>query len=140
MRRLFTNVISVFITTVKFFLIKIFHPKSFYFKPIVRFSPNVVVELEKGGRLTIGKKNRAHSNCKFKVRNGGKLIMEDDVSFNYDCMVMCKDEIVIKEGADFGPGVKIYDHDHDYTVVGGGKSRSIQDVINTYRKECMGWC
>lgn len=122
MRRFFTNIISVIFSFVKLALLKIFHMKSFHFQPITRFSPNVVVEIEKDGRLEIGKKNRAHSGCKFKVRNGGSLIMEDDVSFNYDCMVMCKDVIVIKEGADFGPGVKIYDHDHDYSASGGVKS------------------
>lgn len=33
---------------------------------------------------------------------------------NYNCIFICRKKITIGEGTEFGPGVYIYDHDHDY--------------------------
>ena len=121
MHRKINNVISVIHSGIRFFLLKIFYGKNLKVTGIQRFSPNVSIELDKGGRLTIGKKVRAHSGVKIKVRSGGCLKIGNEVSFNYNCMVFCHEEIEIEEGVEFGPGVLIYDHDHDYKTKGGIK-------------------
>lgn len=123
MKRIINNIISVIYTTFRFLIIKVLHRENFSYNIIERFSPNVEIELEKGARLSLGKKVRAHSGCKFKIRKGAHLIIEDEVSFNYNCMIFCHDKIVIKKGVEFGPNILIYDHDHDYKSKGGIKDK-----------------
>ncbi|MDD6793806.1 MAG: acyltransferase [Clostridiaceae bacterium] len=121
MHRKISNIVSVLHSILRFCLLKILHFGDFSFQGIQRFSPNVSIELEKGGKLTLGKRVRAHSGVKVKVRSGGKLNIGKDASFNYNCMIFCHDSITIQEGVEFGPGVLVYDHDHDYKTNGGIK-------------------
>lgn len=123
MHRKICNIVSVIFSLFKFSLMKAFNLKNFKFYFIERFSPNVSVEIENGGELHLGKAVRAHSNVKIKVRKGAKLIIHDNVSFNYGCMIFCRHNIEIEEGVEFGPGVLIYDHDHDFRVEGGIKEK-----------------
>lgn len=122
MHRKINNVISVFVSFVRCIVLKIFHFNSFFFKGIERFSPNVSIELDRGGNISLGRRVRAHSGVKIKVRKKACLVIGDNVSFNYNCMVFCRDKIEIGEGVEFGPGVLIYDHDHDYKTEGGIKA------------------
>ncbi|MEZ3485946.1 MAG: acyltransferase [Lachnospiraceae bacterium] len=114
MRRGFNNIVSVLHSIIRFAVLKIFNPKGVKAAVIERFSPNVVVEVNRGGQLRVGKRVRVHSGCKLKVRNGGIMTIEDEVSVNYNCMFFCRKGIHIGSGTEFGPGVLIYDHDHDY--------------------------
>ncbi len=114
MRRIICNIFSVFYTFIKLIFLKLFHFKSLKFSIIERFSPSVVIELEKKSLLSFGRKVRIHSGCKIKVRKGAQLIIEDDVKINYNCMFIAKKSIKIGSGTEFGPNVLIYDHDHDY--------------------------
>ncbi len=114
MRRLLNNIISVLFSLVKFSLVKIFYWKDFTFSPIERFSPNVVTEFNKGSNVILGKQIRVHSGCKIKVRRGAKLKIGNNVKLNYNCIIVCHDQIEIGEGTEFGPSVLLYDHDHNY--------------------------
>lgn len=123
MRRKLSNIVSVVHSFFRFCIMRLITSDGMQIDGIVeRFSPNVIVEVERKGRMKIGKKVRAHSGCIFKVRKNAELILEDECSFNYGCMVFCRKKIVICEGVEFGPSVKIYDHDHDYRVAGGVKA------------------
>lgn len=122
MRRKITNIVSVLISFIRMFFIKIFHFSTFKYHVIERFSPNVVIELEKSGVMSLGKMVRAHSGCKMKVRKGAILNIGNKVSFNYNCMLFSHEKIEIEDGVEFGPNVLIYDHDHDYQVKGGIKA------------------
>lgn len=126
MRKWLANVLSVLFTQIKFSILKVFHFNTFEFGLLPRFSPNVIVEIEKNGKCIIGSRVRAHSGCIFKARNNGNLIIGNDVFFNYNCMVVCKDKVEIMEGVEFGPGVKIFDHDHDVIVPGGIKDKKFK--------------
>lgn len=114
MRRKINSFISVIFSFVKFCLLKIFHWGNLHFSLIERFSPNVVVEIEKNGKLSLGKKVRVHSGSKIKVRSNAKLVLEDNVHLNYNCIIVCRKSVYIGAGTEFGPSVYIYDHDHDY--------------------------
>lgn len=122
MHRKRNNAISVLVSFIRCVVLKIFHHNSFFFRGIERFSPNVSIELDRGGSIFFGQRVRAHSGVKIKVRKNACLVIDDDVSFNYNCMVFCRDRIEIGEGVEFGPGVLIYDHDHDYKTAGGIKA------------------
>lgn len=100
----------------RFSLLKIFHINGLNFYFVERFSPNVVVEMEKNSILTLGKKVRVHSGSKIKVRKNAKLILESGVKINYNCIIACHKDIKVGSGTQFGPSVYLFDHDHDYRV------------------------
>lgn len=114
MRRTLGNIISVICSFLRFAWLKLFHIKGLRFFVIERFSPNVVVEINRRGKLLLGKKVRVHSGTKIKVRSGATMSLGSGVKVNYNCIFVAKDSITIGEGTEIGPGVFIYDHDHDY--------------------------
>lgn len=114
MRKFVRNAPIALYSFIRFSLLKLLHGRSLSVNLLQRFSPNVLFELEDGGYAYLGKNIVAKSGCKFKVRKNAKLIIKDKVSFNYDCLIVCQDDIEIGEGCGFGPSVYIYDHDHDY--------------------------
>lgn len=114
MRRFLCNLISVIFSLVRLSVLKLFHYSSLHFWFVERISPNVVIEINDNSKLYLGKNVRVHSGCKIKARKNAKLRFGDDVKMNYNCIVISKEEISIGEGTEFGPGVLIYDHDHDY--------------------------
>lgn len=115
MRRQLNNAISVIHSAFRFWGLHIFNPGVKTTFP-ERFSPNVVVEVNRGGSLRLGSKVRMHSGGKLKVRNGGRMTIGSNVKINYNCIFICRKQIEIGEGSEFGPNVLIYDHDHDYNI------------------------
>lgn len=125
MRRRINNFISVLHSFFRFLFLKIFHGKRLRTALIERFSPNVVFEVATGASVSLGKRVRAHSGCKFKVRKNAVLNIGDGVRINYNCIFVCRERIDIGSGTEFGPSVYIYDHDHDYSVgLKAGKFKS----------------
>ena len=122
MRHFLGNVISVVYSCIRFFVIKLFHWNSFYFYPIERISPNVIVAVGRRSRIELGDKVRVHSFSRISAVAGGKLRIGDNCRFNYNCMIVCRDSIEIEPGVEFGPNVLIYDHDHDFRAPGGLKA------------------
>ena len=114
MRVKINNIISVLISFLKFSVLKLFRGSKFKFGLIERFSPNVVTEFNKGSDVLLESKVRVHSGCKIKVRKNAKLFIGKNTKINYNCIIICRDEIRIGEGTEFGPNVLIYDHDHDF--------------------------
>ena len=127
MRRVFGNLISVIFSFIKFFFIKLFHWNNFSYKMVERFSPNVVIEIGRKAKLSLGKCVRVHSDSKIKVRKCSKCTIGDNVKINYNCMIICHNSINIGSGSEFGPSVYIYDHDHKFNKDHG----VISDKFNT---------
>lgn len=114
MRRQFNNLVSVTYSALRIGINKILNGSNFRSGLVERISPNVVLEFNKGSKVTLGKKIRVHSGSKIKVRSGAELNIGDNVKINYYCIIACQDKINIGEGTEFGPSVYLYDHDHDY--------------------------
>lgn len=136
MRRQFNNFVSVFITGIRLLFLKLLNGKNFESGCIERFSPNVVVEVNRNSHIKFGNKICIHSGCKIKVRKGANLVIEDNVSINYNCIIVCHDEIEIGEGTAFGPSVYLYDHDHDYDYGVGIKERKFKTSPIKIGKNC----
>lgn len=128
MRRFFGNIISTLFSLARFSIIKLFCINRFKFYWIERFSPNVVVKIGKKSKLTLGKRVRVHSCTRIMSGSGGSLVIEDDCKINYDCMIVCRHSIHIKKGVEFGPGVIVYDHDHDFRAEGGIKAKKYRNA------------
>lgn len=114
MRRQINNLVSVAYSALRMGVYKLYNGKNFSGSIVERISPNVVLEFNRGSKISLGKKIRVHSGSKIKVRPGAELIISDNVKINYYCIIACQDKIVIGEGTEFGPSVYLYDHDHDY--------------------------
>ena len=122
MKRLINNIISILFSFIKFCLLKLFYGKRFKFHYFERFSPNTDIYYLDKGRIILGKAIRAHSLCRFRVLGKGVLIIDDQVAFNYGCMINASELIHIGKGVECGPNVLMYDHDHDFRHASGLKA------------------
>lgn len=52
--------------------------------------------------------------CSIKIRNGGKIRIDDGVSLNSFSSINCLDSIWIKRNTIIGENVRFYDHNHEY--------------------------
>lgn len=119
MRRLLFNLISVCYSAGKFGLLKLLHFRHFYFDGIQRFSPNTEVVLSGKGTIRLGAHVRAHRRSKLLAFERGVLEIGSNTALGNGVSINCMDRITIGRGVQFGPDVKIYDHDHDFRVPGG---------------------
>ena len=113
------NIVSVVITFIRFFLIKLIRNKEFYYEAVERFSPGTMINIHKGGYLKLGRRVRAHTGTKLSVTKKGSLIIGEDTAFNYNFFIVARRNIKIGAGVIFGPNVVVYDHDHDFRSVNG---------------------
>ena len=114
--RTIKNFISVVVTFFRLVLRKLFAPRKIRFGPIERISPNVLLEFNRGAKVTLGNRIRIHSGSKINVTKGSALTIGSGTRMNYCCIVACRRSITIGEDCEFGPGVLVYDHDHDFRV------------------------
>lgn len=136
MRRAICNVISVLISQVRLSLLRLMHGANLNCGKTNRLSPNVVLEIEKNSQVSLGDRNSIHSGCKIKVRSGANLQIGNRVFLNYGCMLMCRCQIAIGDGCEFGPNVLIYDHDHDVHAEGGIKAKKYKSAPVVIGENC----
>ena len=108
-----------------------------YFSPVERFSPNVVIDVDRKSKIRFGKRVSVHSRGRISSHEGGELSIDERTSFNVGCIVVCRSKISIGKNVSFGPNVTIYDHNHvmnqkDGTKSSGFSSRSIEIGDNTW--------
>lgn len=119
MRRLFYNLISVLFSALKFSILKLLHFHHFFFDGIQRFSPDTELLISDNGTIRLGKHVRAHRRSKLLAFKNGILEIGSNTALGNGVSINYMDKITIGEGVQFGPDVKIYDHDHDFRVPGG---------------------
>lgn len=126
MRRLLYNLISVCFSALKFSILKVFHFHHFYFRGMQRFSPNTEVIITDCGTIRLGRHVRAHRRAKLLAFGNGILEIGSNTALGNGVSINCMEKITIGEGVQFGPDVKIYDHDHDFRVPGGIKAEKFK--------------
>ena len=107
------------ISICKFGLLKIEKGNNFSCKLINLVSPLTEVTIDKGGHLCIGAKFRMRSGAKIRVRKNADLSIGDNFSMSNNCVITAWEKIKIGDNVQFGPGVLVYDQDHDLKVPGG---------------------
>ena len=110
------------VTLVKFAFLKLVRGKDFQCGLVNNCSPLTTVEINKGGKLTIGKRFKMGSHSYVRVRSKGKLTIGDHVAFNHGNIIVCHDEITFGDNVQVGPNVLFYDHDHDFRAENGLKN------------------
>ena len=68
-----------------------------------------------GADYDIGHKVMSSEFFSLFAAAGSKLTIGDNVFFNDHCSLRCRKEITIGKNTLFGDGVRLYDHDHDYS-------------------------
>ena len=122
LRHKLANIISVAHSIFRLSVMKVFYRKNLYFSPVERFSPNVVIDVDRKSKITFGKKVSVHSRGRISAHEGGELTIGDRTSFNVGCIVVSRSEIIIGKNVSFGPNVTIYDHNHIMNLKDGTKS------------------
>lgn len=84
----------------------------------MRIDSQLLIQAHNSG-VKIGKNCRMESGSRIRVIDKGKLIIGDNCFFNCGSYLTALGEIEIGNGCLFGPGVMIFDHDHDYKSSGG---------------------
>jgi acetyltransferase-like isoleucine patch superfamily enzyme len=76
-------------------------------------SPSCLISKE--ALLFFGSYIDIRNNCNFVVGKNAELIIENNVFLNNSCSINCLEKIIIGKNTLFGEGVKLYDHNHQYT-------------------------
>ncbi|MCT3057816.1 acyltransferase [Leuconostoc citreum] len=66
------------------------------------------------GSLFLGPNIHWRSGFSIIIENTGKLTIEENCLFNFDCSITCLGKITIGKSTIFGENVKIYDHNHRF--------------------------
>jgi len=104
---------------IKTIWLKIVHGNNVQLPRVSVLSLLSEITVDRGGKLSIGNRFRMRGGSKIRVRKGAKCSIGNNISLNHGCMIVCRESISICDGAQFGPNVLIYDHDHDFRVDGG---------------------
>ncbi len=119
MRKYIYTMVCILYSFIKFSIIKLFHLKGFRFNMINIISPLTAIEIDKNSKLKLGKKIKAYSGTKIKVRKEAIVEIGDNSFFNNACMIVSHQQVKIGHDVQFGPNVLIFDHDHDFKIKDG---------------------
>ena len=70
-------------------------------------------------QVHIGKNFRLETDAKVRVINGGQLSIGDNCFINCNSYITVLGKTKIGNNCLIGPGVMVFDHDHDYKASGG---------------------
>lgn len=82
------------------------------FHPLNLISPEATIRSKGQSQITIGRKVTVRKNSEISATNG-HITIGDNCFINRNCMIVSHDTIEIGNNTTIGPGVYIYDHDHD---------------------------
>lgn len=133
LRQNLANLISVPYTFVRLSLMKLIYPKNLFYTPLERFSPNVVVAIDRKSEMHFGNRVSIHSRARLSANSGGKLTINCNSSFNVGCIITCRYRIEIGENISCGQNVMMFDHDH---IMGG--ARGVKDTGYSFGEIVIG--
>lgn len=94
---------------------KLIHGKNLDIYPIQRFSPRCSLKIFSKGKMTIGRNCEFAKGCDFEVHGNGTLKIGAGTYFNRYCMISAHESVTIGKQCFFGPGVKIFDNNHQFS-------------------------
>ncbi|MDA1649385.1 MULTISPECIES: acyltransferase [Bacillus cereus group] len=94
----------------------------------LKLNPDTVIDLNNGGKCTLGKNLTTESNVQLASVHGGELSIGDNIFFNSNCIIVCRKSVKIGNGTIFGPNVCIFDHDHKFGSQGKMSGYKCSDI------------
>lgn len=110
----------------KLSLLKVLHFKSFRFGLLPRIDFRTEISLSFKSKCLIGKRFNLRSNSIIRVRSGASLSFGNNVSVAENCIITCRENIMIGDGTEISPHCLIYDHDHDFRAPSGIKEKKFR--------------
>ena len=89
-------------------------------------SSGTEVSVDKGGKITVGKRMSMRKGSRLNVRNNGCVTIGKNFYMNTGCLISAHDSITIGDDVEFGPGVLVYDQDHDFRAEGGLRAKKFK--------------
>ncbi len=86
----------------------------------------------------IGNQVNLKNYISFVVAKNAKIILEDNVFMNNYCSVNALEQIRIGENTLFGEGVKLYDHNHEYSQSKVEHQKFSTEAINIGKNRWLG--
>lgn len=105
--------------TVKTIVLRIERGKNATITLPALISSGTEVSVDRGGALSIGRRISMRNGSRLTVRKNGTLKIGSNFYMNSGCLISAHDSITIGDNVEFGPGVLVYDQDHDFRVEGG---------------------
>ena len=90
--------------------------KSFS-QSLVGIGKNVRIRLEKCSHTILGQRLFLDDFSALEVYKDAQVKIDDGVQFNRFCIVSAREKIFIGKNSIFGPGCKLYDHNHKFDCV-----------------------
>ena len=94
---------------------KLFHPRQFCVHWLQRISPLCALKVFGHSVMEIGRNCEFAAYCDFETHGGGMLKVGEGCYFNRFCMISAHNSVTIGKGCMFGPGVKIFDNNHQHS-------------------------
>ncbi len=117
---------SLIIGACKALVIKIERGSNASFSFPILISSGTEVSVDKGGKLTVGKRMSMRKGSRLNVRNNGRVSIGNNFYMNTGCLISAHDSITIGDDVEFGPGVLVYDQDHDFRAEGGLRAKKFK--------------
>lgn len=109
--------LKIITSIIKVFILKVKYGKRLHINNLKQaISYDTEIKVQKQGSCCLGG-IRTQSNVHL-VCVKGNLRIGNHVSFNRNCIVICRLKISIGDNCSFGPNVCIYDHDHIFNCNG----------------------
>lgn len=86
---------------------------------VARISPKASLALFGNGSICLGYNIELAPYIDVQVHGQGQLTIGDRVYMNRSCMISCHGKVSVGNGCMFGPGVKIFDNNHRFTLCKG---------------------
>lgn len=102
---------------------KILHGSRYMVHPIQRISIMCTLKLFNKATLVIGKNCEFAFGCCIESHGIGRLEIGKGVYMNRNCMISCQEKVIIGNDCIFGPGVKIFDNNHQFSCENGVSQR-----------------
>ena len=95
----------------------------------VYIDPSIRIRFNGQGKVIFGDNVEIRSNVVINVSDGGIVTVDNNSFINDYCCINARDHISIGENCQIGQGVKIYDHDHDYSIEDSRHNFLVDQVI-----------
>lgn len=105
---------------------KLFHWSNLSIHPIQRISPSCSLKLFSKGKMEIGRNCEFAKGCDFEAHGNGTLSIGEGTYFNRYCIISAHESVTIGKQCFFGPGVKIFDNNHQFN-----RERGVSTELST---------
>lgn len=102
------------IGVLKVFFYKIIFGKSLNILGIPHFDFSASLRMRSGACLSVYKGAVIGRNSLISVTNNAKMQIGMNSVIGFNNIITCRDSIIIGNNVSFGPGIAIFDHDHDF--------------------------